>query len=156
MKELTLYTPASFYLSTSKGELKMFRGQAFDTFKLMIAAVIAVAILGILLGILGGITPQVGDPGNLIKQQLGKGYQLPGIVYASQQKANFKAGTRIRSDAFSDVLGGTGEVKFYCNERLAAGSSPRCQVTGGTARSGISFTADFDEDIFVCCESDEL
>ena len=130
----------------------MFRGQAFDTFKLMIAAVIAVAILGILLGILGGITPQVGDPGNLIKQQLGKGYQLPGIVYASQQKANFKAGTRIRSDAFSDVLGGTGEVQFYCNERLI--SSKRCQVPN--ARDSISFTADFDEDIFVCCESDEL
>ncbi len=38
----------------------MMRGQAFSTFKLMIAAVVAVAILGILLSILGGIQSPMG------------------------------------------------------------------------------------------------
>jgi len=46
------------------------RGQAFDTFKLMIAAVVAVAILGILLSILGTIKPPAGDPKSVGNQLL--------------------------------------------------------------------------------------
>ena len=48
----------------------MKRGQAFDTFKLMIAAVVAVAILGILLGIIQQIQPTVQQQPVQISQNL--------------------------------------------------------------------------------------
>lgn len=50
------------------------KGQAFDTFKLMIAAVVAVAILGILLGILRGLTPTITDPLSATQQLVRDAY----------------------------------------------------------------------------------
>ncbi|MCK4884362.1 MAG: hypothetical protein KAS30_05800 [Candidatus Diapherotrites archaeon] len=49
-----------------------FRGQAFDTFKLLIAALVAVSILAIMMGIIGGISIPGSEPTHEIKSTLNK------------------------------------------------------------------------------------
>jgi len=46
------------------------RGQAFEVFRLLIAAVVAGAILMVLLNILGGLTITTQDPDDFIKQSI--------------------------------------------------------------------------------------
>ena len=113
------------------------KGQAFDTFKLMIAAVIAVAILGILLGILGSIQPPGGDPATITGDQLSKAYQFPGSIFASASKASFKSGVTYVSDSFKDKVGGLATINFYCGTRVTqvwkatkAGGSSSVAITG--------------------------
>jgi len=92
------------------------RGQAFDTFKLMIAAVVAVAILGILLGILGNISTPGADPASAIRQQLSKAYQYKGSTFVSSGEASFVAGTVYTTDTFTDAVGGSGVTLKFCAE----------------------------------------
>lgn len=68
----------------------MFKGQAFDTFQLMIAAVIAVAILGILLGIIGSINGNVTQkPVQVVKTLINNGLESPCAPMPSDT-VNFK------------------------------------------------------------------
>jgi hypothetical protein len=90
------------------------KGQAFDTFKLMIAAVIAVAILGILLGILGGISLPGADPASIMKEQLSKANQFPGSIFVSATEANFQSGVTYVESSFIVTIGGTGNIEFIC------------------------------------------
>ncbi|MCD6230093.1 MAG: hypothetical protein J7K00_04855 [Candidatus Diapherotrites archaeon] len=46
------------------------KGQAFDTFKLLIAAIVAISILGVMMGIIGGTTLPGSDPNHEIKSKL--------------------------------------------------------------------------------------
>ena len=69
----------------------MFRGQSFDVFKLLIAAVIAVAILGILLAIIEQIIPPGQEAVNVAKQQLNSALLSPCAPLPSDT-VSFKAG----------------------------------------------------------------
>jgi len=95
------------------------KGQAFDTFKLMIAAVIAVAILGILLAILGGITLPGQNPATMIKAQLQQATQYSGSSFVSQTESSFQKGANYSQDSFLSTLGGTGSVTFSCDSGLS-------------------------------------
>ncbi len=102
------------------------KAQAFDTFKLMIAAVVAVAILGILMSILGGITVPGADPTNIIRDQLAKAYQYKGSTFVSTSQAQFQAGVEYSGESFADVVGGVGtNIEFYCEPVL-------CNANGDT------------------------
>lgn len=94
------------------------RGQAFSTFKLMIAAVVAVAILGILLSILGGITMPGANPADMIGRQVSKASQYEGSTFRSSSTASFKSGTSYNEDSFMDKIGGVGTIKFKCASTL--------------------------------------
>lgn len=119
----------------------MRKGQAFDTFKLMIAAVIAVAILGILLGILGGISPPGADPASIIKEQLSKAYQFQKSVFVSTTQANFQSGVLYSPESFKQSIGGTGDIQFVCASSLSG------VCTGG---STLSITGNFKAVISAC------
>lgn len=80
------------------------KGQAFDVFKLMIAAVVAVAILAILLGILRGISPAVGDP-LAVTQQLLRDCYSGKIAKTSPNPVTFRQGDAITVDS---IVSGTG------------------------------------------------
>jgi hypothetical protein len=80
------------------------KGQAFDTFKLMIAAVIAVAILGILLGILRGMSPTVTDPLSATQQLLRDTYTSK-IQKAYPNPVVFTSGTVVDTES---LRGGAG------------------------------------------------
>jgi hypothetical protein len=83
------------------------KGQAFDTFKLMIAAVVAVAILGILMSILSIINPVTTDPTDTMKDMLKKGMQQPKSKVVSQNNVRFNkiAGEEIAKETMVYQIG---------------------------------------------------
>lgn len=122
------------------------KGQAFDTFKLMIAAVIAVAILGILLAILSGIIFPGQDPATMMKQQLQQATQYPGSIFVSQTQADFKAGVQYVQGSFADVLGGAGyKVDFICGVIVRSGCT--------TGTNIVTISGDFKAVVKACCTS---
>ena len=123
------------------------KGQAFDTFKLMIAAVIAVAILGILLGILGSIQPPGGDPATITGDQLSKAYQFPGSIFASASKASFKSGVTYVSDSFKDKVGGLATINFYCGTSVVQ----VCKAANAPTTSSVVITGNFQATIKTKC-----
>jgi hypothetical protein len=96
------------------------RGQAFDTFKLMIAAVVAVAILGILLSILGNIKPPAGDPKSVANQLLRECAPTCGAKTSDVIRFHGVAGDKINAEEFTT---GTGvdatSVSVACPDFLA-------------------------------------
>ncbi len=124
----------------------MRKGQAFSTFQLMIAAVVAIAILGILLAIIGGISPQVSSPKHAIENALREAYSSPKIVKSSPQKVRFTEGDRYPGTAFSEVVGGS-TVLFKC------GSITGCSVEDNGET--LAVTSTFDAKIFATCDGGE-
>ncbi|MFH0970953.1 MAG: hypothetical protein V1835_00135 [Candidatus Micrarchaeota archaeon] len=103
----------------------MRRGQAFETMMLVISVIVALAILGVLLNIIG-VIPGIGvsDPRTSIKdgfQQLqGRG----GIGIISPKKVTFTAGDKIvRSELVSQLSIQATQVKFFCAEDGICGGS---------------------------------
>ena len=83
----------------------MFKGQAFDTFQLMIAAVIAVAILGILLGIIGNINGNVTQkPVDTAKSLINTALESPCAPIPSDT-VNFKTNDGWVQSTFSESSG---------------------------------------------------
>ena len=113
------------------------KGQAFDTFKLLIAAVVAIAILGILLQILNLIKPPGADPQTMIRQQLQTAYSTIGSVTVSDGKASFIKGQVFSGDSYLSVMGQQGTIEFKCGE----GIDDYCSITGGEAEILQAFDA---------------
>jgi hypothetical protein len=90
------------------------RGQGFDTFKLLIAAIVALVILGILASILGGINPSqltcVGSPISEVTTTVQKA--TTGLT-ATSAKLCLKEKEGFSAQAIIDRLSGV-EVKFDC------------------------------------------
>lgn len=132
----------------------MMKGQAFDTFKLLIAAVVAVAILGILLGILGGIFWPGANPYQVAKDQLTSASNYKGLPQISTSTAAFKKGMTMDggADTFKNAIGGVGSIQFHCSTDVASA----CQYGTSTADPN-SNTAiilrDFSALISACCSS---
>jgi hypothetical protein len=127
------------------------KGQAFDTFKILIAAVVAVTILGLLLGILNLIRPLNTDPDNLIQQQLQKAYNRQGNTYTSDSNAQFTHGLEYAGAAFKAQLGGSVnlEINIFCSSELTDGD----YCSGGG--ESVSIDKDFPAKIKAkCCGSD--
>jgi len=122
------------------------KGQAFDTFKLLIAAVVAVAILGILFVILNSIVGPVTGPVDAIKTQLSKAYTQEGVSTKSPTQATFGKDDSYDGtlSLFTDMVGGK-EVNFECGNDL--GDS--CAVDDNI----LTANRKFDAYIRVCCGS---
>jgi len=119
----------------------MMKGQEFSTFKLLIAAVVAIAILGILLQILGGITTPVGFEQQA--REILRDARHGGVVRRGPE-VPFDSGTIYTGDAFSGAAGGL-DVEFKCERGF-------CDVTDGD--STLEITSDGDSDFLVCCDAD--
>ncbi len=119
------------------------KGQAFSTFQLMIAAVVAIAILGILLAIIGGISPQVSSPKHAIENSLREAYSSPGIIKSSAQKVRFIEGDAYPGSAFSESVAGGTPVQFVC----------KSGITGCNADDPTKLVVDstFDAKIYATC-----
>ncbi|MBI1973993.1 hypothetical protein HYS54_04220 [Candidatus Micrarchaeota archaeon] len=143
------------------------RGQAFDTFKLMIAAVVAVAILGILLSILGSISIPGVQFSNTVPSLLSQALQLPGNVYSSAGEVQFQPNEQYVSDAFTQSTGGK-PVTFICSSELgpkdlaspAKTSDGPCKagkaVTGGIeGTTTLTTTGQFKAKVYACCKADK-
>ena len=132
------------------------RGQAFDTFKLMIAAVIAVAILGILLGILQQIQGPTGDPITTTRDLMQKALSNPGTELPSAQKLSFTKGTVFRNTAFRSLFGNvnTPTIYFTCDSTLV--DNGLCIYTDSNLEYSLNILTidgDFESNIKVCCSA---
>ncbi len=117
------------------------KGQAFSTFKLLIAAVVAVAILGILLSILGGISMPVGftdQAQGLLRDVSG------GDMTRMGPEVSFSGGSIYGPGAFQSAAGGN-PVTFVCRRAF-------CDVDEGTGE--LIINNDGRARIIACCTDD--
>jgi len=114
------------------------RGQAFDAFKLLIAAVVAGAILVILLSMIGGFTAVGSEPDQVMAQELNK-VKRGGIASTSSSVVKFPEGNYYEADAIALQAGlNKGSVKFCCT--YSGDSSDKCK------------NYEFDDEFFDCDE----
>ncbi|MBS3070057.1 hypothetical protein J4220_00945 [Candidatus Micrarchaeota archaeon] len=91
-----------------------FKGQAFETMMLVISVIVALAILGVLLNILGGLSFGVGDP-NAVMQEGLKTVQSKGFGIITAKKATFEKDALIlKRSVIQDVPIAEEELQFAC------------------------------------------
>jgi hypothetical protein len=86
--------------------IKSNKGQAFDVFKLLIAAIVAVAILAILSRVLGIIRTPQGNPTDVITRLVQTQFDNPGAV-SPYEEVNFRGGESITAEAIAEKTGVT-------------------------------------------------
>ena len=110
------------------------RGQAFETMMLVISVIVAVAILGVLLGFLGGISFGATGARDTMKSLVSKIYQRGGGAEISK-RADFDAGLIIKQE---DIIGETpivaSNIQFNCvdNEICGGSSGTPIALVGNT------------------------
>lgn len=101
------------------------KGQAFDAFKLLIAAVVAGAILVILLSMIGGFIQPGQDPVTVMAQELNK-VKKGGVASTSKAVVQFSEGDEFSSDAIATAAGlNRGSLEFCCSG--AEDSDGKCE-----------------------------
>ena len=103
----------------------MQRGQAFDAFKLLIAAVVAGAILVILLSMIGGFVPVGQDPLTVMGQELNK-VKKGGVASTSSQTVQFSQGEEFESDAVAKEAGVNKGQVFFCCDQEVGDATAKC------------------------------
>lgn len=127
------------------------KGQAFSTFKLLIAAVVAVAILGILLQILGMISPPLGfedQAGQVLSEATGGGVRTGATI-------PFEEGDSYIGDGDSSfyIEAGATEVRFGCDTGFC---EPRIDdaTEEGSWSEVLRIESDGEAEIRACCNND--
>jgi hypothetical protein len=96
--------------------LRARRGQAFETMMLVISVIVAIAILTILLGFLGGISFGATDAKSVINDLL-KAVERKSVGIEQKNTALFDKGVIISA---AEIISGTaiqrGDVRFQCSE----------------------------------------
>ena len=128
----------------------MKKAQAFDVFQLMIAAVIAVAILGILLSIIGQIFIPSQRPIQVIQEKLTDAYQYQGALFTSATKATFQKDDSIPASIFKKNAGGR-VPSVVCAEFIDPTDASQSQLAScGTDQILVKST--FDATVATCCD----
>lgn len=116
------------------------RGQAFEVFRLLIAAVVAGAVLMVLLNILGVIRPPSTDPGDAIKTLLQKYMETGG---GSAQEVEFVPPITVNVKTIAANLGYPEESVCVKSDEVARklGATSLCNSAGFDCRDDtISYT----------------
>ena len=122
------------------------RGQAFDAFKLLIAAVVAGAILVIILSMLGGFITPGGDPVTVMAQSVQSVRGAPGSGTVSSQIVQFQKGQVISTTAIETKAGvNEGTVHFCGVEGDQNSDSGSC---GSACPDAYSFNPENTKDFF--------
>ena len=130
----------------------MNKAQAFDVFQLMIAAVIAVAILGILLSIIGQIFIPSQRPIQMAQEKLTDAYQYEGGIFTSATKATFQKGDTIPLSIFSKNVGAW-PITLVCARYIT--DSTNDLATCDTTNKQIIVKKTFEAEISACCKKIE-
>jgi len=125
----------------------MKKAQAFDTFQLMIAAVIAVAILGILLSIIGQIFIPSQRPIQVMQEKLTDAYQYEGAIFTSATKATFQKGDAVPMSIFTKNTGGITPT-LQCADFISSGNLANCATS-------VEVLSTFDAVVSTCCSGSE-
>jgi len=92
-----------------------FKGQAFETMMLVISVIVVLAILGVLLNILGGISFGVGNPTDVMKDNLKQVYSKGYSAGTPAKKSTFDQGNIITAkDVIGDLPLDPSDLKFNC------------------------------------------
>ena len=126
-------------------------GQAYSVFKLLIAAIIAVAILYILISIIGGINIFGSDVQTVAKQIIQKQVDMPGQLDTSTA-AIFKAGTNLAPSALVGNSGLTPEQ--ICLHKGELVDNLAVTVTGSTLMQ--NGTTDLTVKVSVMCHKGDV
>jgi len=96
--------------------MRKFRGQAFETMMLVISVIVAIAILGILLGFIGGIGTFGADARTVMSDSMKK-VQQRGFGVEVKDKAEFPLGVQyFAKDVVGESPVNPENVKFYCGD----------------------------------------
>ncbi|VVB67741.1 Uncharacterised protein [Candidatus Norongarragalina meridionalis] len=99
------------------------RGQAFETMMLVISVIVAVAILGVLLGFISRIGPGIGGDALTTMQTQLKSVQSRGFGSSNVEKATFKEGSIRVGELVVDLPVSANDVKFSAVDGGICGSS---------------------------------
>jgi len=91
------------------------KGQASSTFQLLIAAIVALAILGVLISVIGGINTVSGDAKTAVTQKLKTQMNNPGAIDCTDQ-VTFKKGTSLAAEGVTKETGLSSNQVFFSNE----------------------------------------
>jgi len=121
------------------------KGQAFETMMLVISVIVALAILGVLLNILGGISFGVGSAESVMQDGL-KNVQSRGFGITVAKKATFEKDSLIlKQSVIKDVPIPDDVFAFKCDDTIIC-STNKLDVT----ESRIDAKARLDAYIVVC------
>jgi len=124
------------------------KGQAFDAFKLLIAAVVAGTILVIILGMLQGFIVPVGEPMHVISQGISSVKQARGSGTVSPQRVQFVEGDVISTDGIADQAGVNRGTICFCGGT----ASPPADTT--SCPTGYGFDTSFFDVEGTCGDAD--
>jgi hypothetical protein len=97
------------------------RGQAFSTFQLLIAAVVALALLGVLMPIIGNINPGTGRVIEALKERINTQQDQPGALSLTDSLK--VSGKKDKLIGTATITEGTGlsddQVIFYHNDHTS-------------------------------------
>lgn len=118
------------------------KGQAFDAFKLLIAAVVAVVILGIILSMLQSFFLPGGDPTSVMAQQVQNLKNAIGSGKLSTQLVQFKKGDAIATKGVWTTAGVNPRTVHFCGINNGYCDNASC---GGSKTDGgyYNFTTEY-------------
>ncbi|MEK6923989.1 MAG: hypothetical protein AABW54_02000 [Candidatus Micrarchaeota archaeon] len=120
--------------------MRMVRGQAFETMMLVISVIVALAILAVLMGILGGFRFGVGDPKSAMQDQLSQ-IQQRGYGSVAAQQVTFEVGDVFLKEAIKNTPILTDDVCIICDKTLCTTTTPiKASGTCSTTKGFVSVT----------------
>ncbi|NYZ75355.1 hypothetical protein H0O03_03795 [Candidatus Micrarchaeota archaeon] len=123
------------------------RGQAFETMMLVISVIVALAILGVLMNILGGLGGGIGsDPKQAVLQKVQAQAGQPGASTAAKIKVTTDGYSIRKDDVLRDTTILTGEVQFICAE-----DAETAGLCGGDTITDTAITLKKADYFFVVC-----
>lgn len=137
------------------GKTRGLRGQAFDTMMLVISVIVAIAILGVLMNILGSVgnIGGVQDPTSVIKNEL-KTIVSSGYGTSTPKKIDFGKDVYIDQKA---VIGDSpireSEIEFLCDNSDLCGSGAALEL--GSSGASITVLQKTQAYIVVCGNSEK-
>ena len=125
-------------------KLKLFKnqkGQAFSTFQLLIAAVVALALLGVLMPIIGGINPGTDRLADSLKERINTQQDQPGTISLTDDiKVSSKGDPYVAIATITEGTGmSEGQVRFMLNGYQSDFKTSDGTVLEITAASSISY-----------------
>ena len=125
-----------------------FKGQAFDAFKLLIAAVVAGSILVIILSMLGGFITPGGSPVTVMAQTVQGLRTSPDAGTVSSQVVQFQKDSVISTKSVESKAGINPGTVFFCIGKGQAsggtnGATPDCSDMDTACPEGYSFSSNY-------------
>ncbi len=130
------------------------RGQAFETMMLVISVIVAVAILGILLGFIGGIGTFGANAKEVIPELIKKVSQR-GTGFEMREKVEFTSGGITAKEAIGQAAVSEGDISFSCSAGTNCGATEKDPIQIETGGKSILVNKKITGTVVVCINDDD-